>query len=118
MFKQIFKKDDGSVELIQTVTDENTGQEVFKYDGSKYTDIAPPSNLYQPIYFRDGEWHGLTKEQWQKRQEDDEPYTPSNIQIQLGKTQLEVFKMQRVVDELREENEQIKEELNNIKGGN
>lgn len=117
MFKQIFNKDDGSVELIQTVIDENTGQEVFKYDESKYTDIAPPSNLYQPIYFRDGEWHGLTKEEYENRKPEPEPHTPSSIEIELGQTQFELFKTQRVTDELRAENEKIKEELENLKGG-
>ena len=117
MFKQIFNKDDGSVELIQPVIDENTGQEMFKYDENKYTDIVPPSNLYQPIYFRDGEWHGLTKEQWQRRQTDDDPIEPSQNDIERGTMQMELFKLQLMVQDLQSENASLVKQVVDLKGG-
>lgn len=117
MFKQIFNKENGRVELINQTEDENTGEMIFDYDKDKFTDEVPPSNLYDPIYYRDGSWHGLTKEEYENRKPEPEPHTPSSIEIELGQTQFELFKTQRVTDELRAENEKIKEELENLKGG-
>lgn len=65
MYKQIFKKENGQPKLIESVTDEDTGESYFDYDESTYTDIMPESGLYQPMYFRDGKWHGSTKEDWE-----------------------------------------------------
>lgn len=117
MFKQIFKKENGEVSLISSVISEETGQEVFDYDEVEYTDITPPSELYQPIYFRDGEWHGLTKEEWEQRQPDPEPIEPTESQIERGTMQMEVFKLQLMVQDLQEENASIIKELTDIKGG-
>lgn len=65
MYKQVFKKENGQPKLIESVTDEDTGESYFDYDESTYTDIVPENGLYQPIYFRDGKWHGSTKEDWE-----------------------------------------------------
>ena len=65
MYKQIFKKENGQPELIESVIDEDTGESYFDYDESIYTDIMPENGLYQPIYFRDSKWHGSTKEDWE-----------------------------------------------------
>ncbi|MDN6720904.1 MAG: hypothetical protein L0L52_01570 [Staphylococcus equorum] len=66
MYKQIFKKENGQPELIENVTDEDTGESYFDYDESIYTDIMPENGLYQPIYFRDGKWYSATKEEYEE----------------------------------------------------
>lgn len=78
MYKQIFKKENGQPELIESVTDEDTGESYFDYDESIYTDIMPESGLYQPIYFRDGKWHGATKEQYEESLPESDAGTPSS----------------------------------------
>lgn len=118
MFKQIFKKDNGQVELISSEFDEETAQEKFNYDEVEYTEIAPPSSLYQPIYFRDGEWHGLTKEEWEARQPEPEPVEPSEGDIERGTMQMEIFKLQLMVQDLQDENASLTKEVVDLKGGN
>lgn len=117
MFKQIFKKDDGQVELISSDFDEETGREKFNYDEVEYTDIAPPSSLYQPIYFRDGKWHGLSKEEWEKFQKDDDPIEPSQNDVERGTMQMELFKLQLMVQDLQSENASLTKEIVGLKGG-
>lgn len=78
MYKQIFKKENGQPELIESVIDEDTGESYFDYDESTYTDIMPENGLYQPIYFRDGKWHGATKEEYEKNLPESDAGIPSS----------------------------------------
>lgn len=117
MFKQIYNKGDGKPKLIQTVVDEDTGEEVYQYDETEYTDVAIPSGIYEPIYFLDGEWHGLTREQWLAQQPEPDPVIPTDQQVESGMMQVELFKTQMEIQELRTENAKIIAELVELKGG-
>ena len=94
MFKQIFNKSDGKPELVQSVLDEETGEEYFDYNESEYTTEMPPSDLYEPIYFEDGTWKGATKEEWEYEQseEEKEPHIPSANEMMLAQAQMQVTK--------------------------
>lgn len=78
MYKQIFKKENGQPELIESVIDEDTGESYFDYDESTYTDIMPENGLYQPMYFRDGKWHGATKEEYEESLPESDADIPSS----------------------------------------
>ena len=56
MYKQIFNKSDGTPKLIEN----------DDYDKALYTEIQPPTYLYQPIYFDGNEWIGTPYEEWIK----------------------------------------------------
>jgi hypothetical protein len=70
MYKQIYRKTDGTPELIQDRYDEESEVSIFNYDKDLYTDSMPPSHLYQPIQFNEekNEWIGVTKEDWESNQ--------------------------------------------------
>lgn len=117
MFKQIFDKGNGNPKLIEQITDEETGELIYDYDREEYTDETPPSELYQPIHYRDGEWHGLTREQWLAQQPEPDPIEPTGQQVESGMMQVELFKTQMELQELREENANIIAEIVALKGG-
>lgn len=58
MYKQIFNKSDGTPTLIEN----------NEFDTELYTEVQPPSELYQPIYFDGNEWIGTQYEDWKKNQ--------------------------------------------------
>lgn len=65
------------------------------YDESVFTNVQPPSELYQPIYFKDGKWIGTPYEEWLKQQPkveteeipDDKDVLISDFTLQLMETQ-------------------------------
>lgn len=108
MYIQIFNKSNGKPKLIQSVEDRETGKEYFDYDKSEYTEEIPPSNLYEPIYFKDGKWEGNTKEEWLKQRPkievketpDDKDVLIANLTLQLVETQDTVKNLQNDVASL------------------
>ncbi|KXA43057.1 MULTISPECIES: hypothetical protein [Staphylococcus] len=98
MFKQIFDKTNGTPKLIQSVVDEETGVERFVYDESKYTEEMPPSELYEPISYKNGKWQGISYEEWdynrsvEEDEEEKAPYEPNASEIMLAKAQMQVTK--------------------------
>lgn len=118
MYKQVFDKSNGQPKLIKQTTDEETGQLKYEYDQEEYTEEMPPSSLYDPIFYRDGRWQGLTKEQWEARQPDPEPVEPSETEIERGTMQMEIFKLQLMVQDLQDENASLTKEVVELKGGN
>lgn len=124
MFKQIFDKSNGKPKLIENVTNEDTGESYFDYDQSIYTDIMPESGLYQPIYFRDGKWHGSTKEDWEAAQPPKEE-TPKDInKILLATTQMQLAEVvstlsdkEKDVEMLKTQNAEILLKLTELEGG-
>ncbi|WP_323703246.1 hypothetical protein P3T86_05825 [Staphylococcus nepalensis] len=112
MFKQIFNKSDGKPELVQSVSDEETGEEYFDYNESEYTTEMPPSDLYEPIYFEDGTWKGATKEEWEYEQGEQEtdPHIPSANEMMLAQAQMQVTKTaNQLVKSQKEQAETLKE---------
>lgn len=115
MFKQVFHKSNGQPELIKQTEDEQTGQLKYEYDQEEYTEEMPPSNLYDPIFYRDGRWQGLTKEQWEARRPEPE-VEPSEGDIERGTMQMEIFKLQLMVQDLQSENATLTKEVVALKG--
>ena len=124
MYKQIFKKENGQPELIESVTDEDTGESYFDYDESIYTDIMPENGLYQPIYFRDGKWYGSTKEDWEAAQppKEDAPkdigtFLLAQTQIQLAEVASALSDREKDVEALKTQNAEILLKLTELEGG-
>lgn len=124
MYKQIFKKEDGQPELIESVIDEDTGESYFDYDESIYTDIMPENGLYQPIYFRDGKWHGATKEDWEASQppkeeapKDVATFLLAQTQIQLAEVASALSDKEKDVEALKTQNAEILLKLTELEGG-
>ena len=88
----------------------------YVYPKDEYTEVAPPEGIYQPFYYDGNEWIGSTKEEWESNliQEDREP---SQEEIESARTQMELFKAQVAIQELRQENAEIIKEIVGLKGG-
>lgn len=124
MFKQIFDKSNGQPSLIENVLDEDTNESYFDYDESMYTDIMPDNGLYQPIYFRDGKWHGSTKEDWEAAQppKDETPKDINKIllattQMQLAEVASTLSEKEKDVEALKTQNAEILLKLTELEGG-
>ncbi|MCG2223186.1 MULTISPECIES: hypothetical protein [Staphylococcus] len=86
MYKEIYYIKNGKPSLIK---------EDESYDESVFTNVQPPSELYQPIYFKDGKWIGTPYEEWLKQQPkveteeipDDKDVLISDFTLQLMETQ-------------------------------
>lgn len=61
MFKQIYDKSNGNPILIESDVNGN-----YIYDEFLYTEVEPPSELYEPRYFNGNEWLGSSKEEWEQ----------------------------------------------------
>ena len=99
MFKQIFDKTNGTPKLIQSTLDEETNTDRFVYDEDKYTEEMPPSELYEPISYKNGKWQGISYDEWEynrsvEKDEEEEktPYEPNASEKMLAKTQMQVTK--------------------------
>lgn len=119
MYKQIYRKTDGTPELIQDRYDEESDVSIFEYDKEKYTDSMPPNNLYQPIHFDENsnEWIGVAYEEWKGNQNDTESYKPSGLEKDLAKSQMQLFATQLELQEARQENAKSAKELFKLKEG-
>ncbi|WP_210143239.1 hypothetical protein [Staphylococcus sp. GDY8P193P] len=105
MFKQIYNREDGKPKLI-----ESDEEGVFKFDKFHYTDIAPTSDLYEPMYFNGNEWVGSTKEEYEKNLPEREPHVPSANEMMLAQAQMQVTKTaNQLVKSQKEQAETLKE---------
>ena len=88
----------------------------YVYPKDEYTEVAPPEGIYQPFYYDGNEWIGTSKEEWESNlvQEDREP---TQEEIESARTQMELFKAQVAIQELRQENAEIIKEIVGLKGG-
>ena len=85
MFKQIYSREDGKPKLI-----ESDEEGVFKFDKFHYTDVAPTSDLYEPMYFDGNEWIGATKEDYEESLPKEEPIQPSASELMMANTQMQI----------------------------
>ena len=134
MFKQIYNREDGKPKLI-----ESNEEGVFNFDKFIYTDIAPTSDLYEPMYFDGSEWIGSTKEEYEESLPKEEIPQPSaselmmastqmqvaessfqlrNTQKQLAQSMLDVAEKDKRIETLEEQQAQILLELTEMKGVN
>ena len=88
----------------------------YVYPNDEWTEVPPPEGIYQPFYYDGNEWIGTSKEEWESNliQEDREP---SQEEIESARTQMELFKAQVAIQELRQENAEIIKEIVGLKGG-
>lgn len=117
MFKQIFDKSNGKPKLIENVTDEDTGESYFDYDESIYTDIMPENGLYQPIYFRDGKWHGATKEEYEKSLPESDAGIPSSNDFLNAQLLANDLEHNSKIEGLQQDIANLTAELLKIQGG-
>lgn len=117
MYKQIFKKENGQPKLIENVTDEDTGESYFDYDKSIYTDIMPESGLYQPIYFRDGKWHGSTKEEYEESLPESDTGIPSSNDFLNAQLLANDLEHNSKIEGLQQDIANLTAELLKIQGG-
>ena len=85
MFKQIYNREDGKPKLI-----ESNEEGVFNFDKFIYTDIAPTSDLYEPMYFDGSEWVGSSKEEYEESLPKEEIPQPSAYELMMASTQMQV----------------------------
>ena len=85
MFKQIYNREDGKPKLI-----ESNSEGVFNFDKFIYTDIAPTSDLYEPMYFDGSEWVGSSKEEYEESLPKEEIPQPSASELMMASTQMQV----------------------------
>ncbi len=88
----------------------------YVYPNDEWTETPPPEGIYQPFYYNGNEWIGTSKEVWESNliQEDREP---TSEEIESARTQMELFKTQVAIQELRQENAEIIKEIVGLKGG-
>ena len=122
MFKQIYDKSNGVPILIQSDEEGN-----FDYDDFLYTEIMPPSNVYDPKYFDGNEWIGASKEEWESNQSKP-PIEPKVLEMMVSQLQMQVMignkKTKELEDKLKISEKTLAEtvmkvaELENKYGGN
>lgn len=92
MFKEFYNKKNGKAILAEGYYIGDGNEETYDVNKNHYTDIKPPSKLYDPIYFDDesSEWVGSTREEWLKSLPKDEDGEPDPSSIQMAETQMQV----------------------------
>ncbi|MDT0694770.1 hypothetical protein [Mammaliicoccus sciuri] len=106
MSKLVYKSEDGTPVIIDETTEYNF----------EWTETPPPEGIYSPFYFNGVEWIGSSKEEFEESNPID-PYEPSATEIELAKTQMELFKAQLSIEQLRQDNANIIKKLVEMEGG-
>ena len=84
MFKQVFLYD-GTPYLAYL-----NSEGEYDYPNDEWTEVAPPEGIYSPFYFNGNEWVGSTKEEYEATLPEKEPIEPSNSEIMMASTQMQV----------------------------
>ena len=106
MFKQIYNREDGRPKLI-----ESNEEGIFNFDEFIYTDVAPTSDLYEPMYFDGNEWIGSSKEEYESSLPEKEPRIPNVNEIMLAQAQMQVTKTAARLITSQEEQAKVNLEL-------
>ncbi|MBF0749726.1 hypothetical protein [Mammaliicoccus lentus] len=85
MVKQIYNKSDGKPSLTYL-----NSEGVFEFDEFIYTEVIPPSDIYEPKYFDGDQWVGATREEWLESLPEEEPQPPDQSILQMAQTQMQV----------------------------
>lgn len=123
MYKEIYNKENGDVELVKGNFDERKNEEVFDYDTKKFTDEQPSSDLYRPIYYddKDEEWVGTDYKDWydnymnnqDNAEYNDVEYIPTELEKEMSMITKLLFNSQKEVEELQQDFANLVKELNN-----
>lgn len=62
----------------------------YDYPNDEWTDVAPPEGIYSPYYFDGNKWVGSTKEEYEATLPEKEPIEPSNSEIMMASTQMQI----------------------------
>lgn len=109
MFKQVFDYNGNPYILRVDENNEVLDSEKEKYKLYKFTDIAPPSNLYPPRTFDGDKWYGATAEEFENNNKPPE-IVPSKIELSLAQAQMQVTKTaNQLVKSQKEQAENLKE---------
>ena len=106
MSKLAYKSEDGSPIIIKENKEYNF----------EWTETPPPEGIYSPFDFNGVEWIGSSKEEFEKTNPIN-PYEPSVTEVELAKTQMELFKAQLSIEQLRQDNADIIKKLVEMEGG-
>lgn len=119
MLKQFFRKKDGKPILAGGYYIGEGEEEIFDVNEHHYTDIKPPSKLYDPIYFDDesSEWKGNTYEEWVESLPKDEPVNPSETDLLNAQLISNDIEHNAKIKELQQDIANLTTELLTIKGG-
>lgn len=91
----------------------------YQYPNDEWTEVSPPEGIYSPFYFNGNEWIGTSKEEWELNNiGNDIDYEPTKAELESAKTQMELFKAQLSIEELRQDDANIIKEIVLLKGGN
>lgn len=115
MFKQVFDYNGNPYVLRVDENNEVLDREKEKYKLYKYTDIAPPNNLYPPRTFDGSEWHGATAEEFEDNNKPPE-IVPDETQMILANLQMQLIQSESQVKKLESSYDELRKEINNIKG--
>ena len=119
MYKQIYRKTDGTPELIQDRYDEESEVSIYEYDKDLYTDFTPPSNLYQPIQFSEetNEWVGATREEWLDTLPEQEPDNPNSHDFLNAQLLANDLEHNSKIEDLQQDIANLTAELLKAQGG-
>lgn len=124
MYKEIYDKENGDVELTQSKFDERKNEQVFNYDTKKYTDEQPSSDLYRPIHYDDKnkEWVGTDYKEWydeymNNRDTDNDDYDngeyiPSEQEQEIAQITKLLFNTQKETEDLKQDFAELVKQLN------
>lgn len=62
----------------------------YDYPQDEWTEVAPPEGIYSPYYFDGNKWVGSTKEEYEATLPEREPIEPSNSEIMMASTQMQI----------------------------
>ena len=60
------------------------------YPNESWTETPPPEGIYQPYYFDGNQWIGATREEYEATLPEKEPIEPSNFEIMMASTQMQI----------------------------
>lgn len=112
MFKQIYNREDGKPKLI-----ESDVEGVFNFDKFNYTDIAPTSDLYEPMYFDGSEWIGSTREEWLDTLPEQEPDNPNSHDFLNAQLLANDLEHNSKIEDLQKDIANLTAELLKVQGG-
>lgn len=112
MVKQIYNKSDGKPSLTYL-----NSEGVFEFDEFIYTEVTPPSDIYEPKYFDGDQWVGATREEWLESLPKDEPVNPSEIDFLNAQLISNDIEHNAKIKELQQDIANLATELLTIKGG-
>ena len=115
MFKQVFDYNGNPYILKVDENDKVLESEIKKYGLYQYTDIMPPSNLYPPRTFDGTEWHGATAEEYENNNKPP-VVLPDEIQMIIANLQIQLIQYDTKVRQLETSYNELREEINEIKG--